>query len=83
MPSRTKAKAAKSRSRFEDAPEPPGVGCELTNVGSRYTADQCEFLKAVERHQKASGRKFLNHTDYLAVVLALGYSKVGRKEAKS
>lgn len=47
----------------------------------QYTPEQIEFMLAVERHKKRTGRKFLTHTDYLAVAVALGYRRVKDAEA--
>ena len=42
-----------------------------------YSDDETEFLKAVRDHQKATGKRFLAHTDYLKVARSLGYRRIG------
>jgi hypothetical protein len=40
-----------------------------------YTSDEFEFLKAVQEFQARTGRRYPAHTEYLAIVRSLGYSK--------
>lgn len=40
-----------------------------------YTAAEWEFIRAVDAARKASGKRYLTATDYLAVLLSLGYRK--------
>lgn len=41
--------------------------------GCEYTAAELAFLRAVEAYQRRTRRKFLRHTEYLAVALSMGY----------
>ncbi len=46
------------------------------NQGANYTADQVEFMMAMEAWMRRSGKKFPNCCDVLAVAKALGYERV-------
>jgi hypothetical protein len=48
-----------------------------TTSHSGYTSEECQFIKAVEDYKKKTHKKFLNHTDYLAIAKCVGYSKMG------
>jgi hypothetical protein len=52
----------------------PETTSPLTD-GSRYTPDELEFMRAVERFQKANRKKFPTAVDYLRIAAALGYRK--------
>jgi hypothetical protein len=41
-----------------------------------YTAEQLEFMKAMEKYQKETGRKFPTCSEVLQVAISLGYRKV-------
>lgn len=40
-----------------------------------YDADEWEFCLAVQAYQWKSGRKYLAHTEYLAIAKGLGYKR--------
>jgi hypothetical protein len=42
-----------------------------------YTADEMEFLRAVEEYKRRSGRMFPTWSEVLEVVRGLGYAKAG------
>lgn len=44
--------------------------------GSDYTADELEFIAAMETYMKEKRRKFPAFTEVLAVARSLGYQKV-------
>lgn len=44
--------------------------------GEDYSADEVEFLKAMQGYMKRTGRKFPSFTEVLAVAKSLGYTKV-------
>jgi hypothetical protein len=44
--------------------------------GSDITADEWEFLKAVERYQRAHGRRYPSWREVLSVLKSLGYRRV-------
>lgn len=48
----------------------------VTSTQTLYSSEDSEFLAAIQRFQKASGRKFLLHTDYLDVFKSLGFVRV-------
>ncbi len=41
-----------------------------------YTPDEVEFMQAVERYKRSSGRNFPTVSELLQVVRSLGYAKV-------
>lgn len=41
-----------------------------------YTHDEVEFMQAVERYKRSSGRMFPTTSELLQVVRSLGYAKV-------
>jgi len=59
-----------------DTVEPTGTDVYTSFPGSDYTPAEAEFLKAVERYQRANKKKFLSHVDYLRVAASLGYRRV-------
>jgi hypothetical protein len=67
-----------------DRPEPTAAGASSTSnhPGSRYTAAEVEFIRAVEAFQKRTGRKFLASVDYLRILLGLGYTRPAPKKPK-
>lgn len=52
-----------------------GPGFLSVNVGAEYTKDEVEFLKAVDAYRIKTKTKFLLATDYLKILVKLGYSK--------
>jgi len=55
-----------------------GDRCRLQQVsmGADYSADEIEFLKAVDEYKRSTGRAFPAWTEILAVLRSLGYRKV-------
>ncbi len=47
-----------------------------TELGTEYTADDMEFLKAVEEFKRKNKVKFPTHLDILTIAKSLGYRKV-------
>lgn len=45
--------------------------------GSGYTADEVEFMKAVEAWQRRTGNRFPTAADVLRIARSLGYRKTG------
>lgn len=56
---------------------------EENHPGSDYTADECEFLRAIEAYQRKYGRRYPSWREVLAVLKSLGYRKVPAEETKS
>lgn len=54
-------------------PRPPRN--PATSDATPYTAEQAAFLTACARYRSTHGRQFLLATDYLAILLELGYRK--------
>ena len=48
---------------------------EETYPGAGYSADEVEFILAMERYQRATGRKFPTWHEVLRVLKGLGYRK--------
>lgn len=48
--------------------------------GQDYTADEIEFIKAMEAYKRRTKRKFPTFTEVLAVAKSLGYRK-GKTDA--
>jgi hypothetical protein len=48
--------------------------CEVF-PGSDYTAEECAFLRAVDRYRIQHRFRFLAASDYLKILKALGYRK--------
>lgn len=46
------------------------------NLGSDYTADELEFLRAMEAYRQVNRRPFPSFTEVLAVAKSLGYRRV-------
>jgi len=55
-----------------------GIG--MIHHGAEYDREQTEFIKAMERYQKETGRRYPAFTDVLRVAKALGYRKVAQEE---
>lgn len=61
-------------------PRTPGVedtshATSRVEVGANYTADEFEFLKAVEAWKKQTRRQYPACVDYLRIAMGLGYAK--------
>jgi hypothetical protein len=52
------------------------VGPEENFPGCDYTADEVEFLRAIDRYRRARGRPHPTCREVLAVLVSLGYRKV-------
>lgn len=48
---------------------------------AQYTADELEFMQAMERFQREAHRPFPTLCEYLAVLRSLGYQKVAPPRA--
>jgi DNA-directed RNA polymerase specialized sigma subunit len=53
------------------------------NLGSNYTDDEVEFLKAIEAYKAKTGRKFPTWCEVLAIARNLGYAKNKTQSAES
>lgn len=53
-------------------PRPPNTG-NVTTSDYHYSDEEFAFLKAVEAWQKRTKRRFPTHTDYLKILVSLGY----------
>lgn len=47
----------------------------LVNIGSDYSDEEEEFLRAVDRWKTRKGKKFLLATDYLKILKDLGWRR--------
>ncbi|HEY1190467.1 MAG TPA: hypothetical protein VGE74_22735 [Gemmata sp.] len=56
-------------------PKPAGTPADVATSEVHYSADEVEFLNAVQAYQKRTGRKFPTLSELLAIVRALGYHK--------
>lgn len=45
------------------------------NMGAEYTADEIEFIRAMDTFMKRTGKRFPTFTEVLAVAKSLGYRK--------
>lgn len=48
-------------------------------AGREYSADDAEFIKAMEDYMRRTGRKFPLFTEVLAVARSLGYRKAPKE----
>ena len=55
------------------------AGSEV-NIGCEYSADEREFLMAMDRYKRLNRRPFPTWQEVLAVVHSLGYRKVAADE---
>ena len=51
-------------------------GYDEVNVGAAYSDEEREFLLAIEKYQRESGRRYLSWHEVLRVFKSLGYRKV-------
>ena len=49
---------------------------QATCVGADYSAEESEFLAAIQRYKARTGRRFPSFTEVLAVAVSLGYRRV-------
>lgn len=49
--------------------------CQQVATGADYTAEETEFLKAVEAFRRQPGKSFPAWTEILALLRSLGYRK--------
>jgi hypothetical protein len=49
--------------------------CQQVNIGSHYTEEEVEFLKAVDRYIRTHRRKFPTFVEVLRVAKSIGYVK--------
>ena len=49
--------------------------CEVA-IGSTYTQNELDFLKAVDAYKRNHGRAFPSWSEILAILISLGYRKV-------
>jgi len=52
------------------------LGLSDTNIGSDYTPDEAEFLKAMEAYQRIHERRFPTCIEVLEVLKSCGWRKV-------
>jgi hypothetical protein len=52
-----------------------GVGCEENFPGWDYTAEECEFLQAIDRYKRTRGRPYPTWREVLTVLRELGWRK--------
>ena len=64
-------------------PKPPRltVGPEENFPGCDYSADEVEFLLAMDRYRRTRGRPYPTCREVLAVLVSLGYRKVAEPRA--
>lgn len=55
----------------------------LNGDGSQYTAEEVEWLKAIERYRRDHHRRFLTWCEVLGILLGLGYRKVAGHDTKA
>ncbi len=60
---------------------PRSFGDSRINLGSDYTPDEVEFIKAMELYMKDNKRRFPTFTEVLAVAYSLGYRKTEPPES--
>ena len=58
-------------------------GLERTYPGSEYTAEEVEFLRALDAYKRRHDRPFPTACEVLTVLLALGYLKAAPTTAAS
>lgn len=54
-------------------------GLSAVSVGSEYTAEELDFLQAMEAYKRLHRRRFPAWSEVLAVVRDLGYRKVAKR----
>jgi hypothetical protein len=58
------------------SPERNEDGYDEVHAGANYSDEEREFLLAIEKYQRASGRRYLSWHEVLRVLKSLGYRKV-------
>lgn len=53
----------------------PYTSPACANIGSEYTADELEFMQAIQAYKKKHNRPFPTWHEVLAIVKSLGYRK--------
>lgn len=69
----TQASARRGGSRRKADVTP---GLSVVDIGARYTAEQTEFLMAIQRYKEVARRPAPEWHEVLAIATALGYRKV-------
>jgi hypothetical protein len=59
-----------------------GYTCQQ-NIGSEYTADEVDFLRAMDRYKVQTHRTHPDCRDVLRVLYALGYRRVAPPEREA
>jgi hypothetical protein len=59
-----------------------GCGVNRQNIGSNYTSEDLEFMRAMEEYKRRKHRKFPTVTDALEVARSLGYRKLTPEQAR-
>ncbi len=72
--------APRSARRPRPSPAPGQAGrarrrIDPTTCERDYAADEVEFMKALDRYKRTSGRQFPTCSEILEVVRSLGYAK--------
>lgn len=57
------------------------LGLAAVNIGSEYTADEIEFIRAMEAYMRLNNRRFPLFTEVLAVAKSCGWRKVAEAVA--
>lgn len=53
-----------------------------TRDGVRYTAEEWEFIRALDAYRRRTGRRYPAASEVLAVLKALGYRKGARRTTR-
>lgn len=56
-------------------PSDSDVGCQENFPGSEYTAEECEFLIAIDRYKRTRRRPYPSWSEVLQVLRSLGWRK--------
>jgi hypothetical protein len=51
------------------------VSISTVGVGSEYTDEEAEFLRAAERYRVRTHKRFLNAVDYFRIARELGWKR--------
>ncbi len=57
-------------------------GFSEMSLGSTYTDEELEFLKAIDRYKRSQNRPFPTWIEVLNVLRQLGWAKVTKQEVK-
>lgn len=58
-----------------------GAWLQSTVIGAEYTTEEVEFLKAVDAYRLKTRTRFLTATDYMKILIKLGYSRPKSSES--